>query len=75
MRTLTMKFGGTSVGDAAALSQAAEIVLDSAQEWGRLVVVVSAAGAAKDYPVCRSEHRDKEPEIHRKPVHPEATDL
>ena len=48
MRTLTMKFGGTSVGDAQALSQAAEIVLDCAAEWERLVVVVSAASGVTD---------------------------
>ncbi len=43
-----MKFGGTSVGDAQALSQAADIVLDCAREWERLVVVVSAATGVTD---------------------------
>ena len=31
MATLTMKFGGTSVGSAGALAQAADIVLEQAQ--------------------------------------------
>jgi aspartokinase/homoserine dehydrogenase 1 len=48
VRTLTMKFGGTSVGDARAVSQAADIVLDCAREWERLVVVVSAASGVTD---------------------------
>ena len=43
-----MKFGGTSVGDARALSQAAKIVVDYAKEWERLVVVVSAASGVTD---------------------------
>ncbi len=46
MSTLTMKFGGTSVGSAEAIGQAADIVQDAlqghAQQWGRLTVVVSA---------------------------------
>jgi aspartate kinase len=42
MSTLTMKFGGTSVGSAEALTQAAEIVLEQAKVWDRLIVVVSA---------------------------------
>jgi aspartate kinase len=43
-----MKSGGTSVGDAGAMSQAAEIVLDCAQEWERPVVVVSAGSGVTD---------------------------
>ncbi len=42
MGTLVMKFGGTSVGSAEAISQAAAIVREHAQQWERLVVVVSA---------------------------------
>ncbi|MGD9101666.1 MAG: aspartate kinase, monofunctional class [Anaerolineae bacterium] len=42
MTTLTMKFGGTSVGSVQAIEQAADIVLEQAQKWERLVVVVSA---------------------------------
>lgn len=36
MTTLTMKFSGTSVGSAEALTQAADIVLEQAQHWERL---------------------------------------
>jgi len=42
MTTLVMKFGGTSVGSAEAHMQAAGIVVEQAQQWDRLVVVVSA---------------------------------
>ncbi len=42
MTTLTMKFGGTSVGSPEALTQAASIVLEQVQKWDRLIVVVSA---------------------------------
>jgi aspartate kinase len=48
MNTLVMKFGGTSVGSHAAIKQAAEIVKTSSQEWGRLVVVVSAMRGVTD---------------------------
>lgn len=41
-RTLVMKFGGTSVGTAAAMAQAAAIVCQSRADWPRLVVVTSA---------------------------------
>ena len=40
--TLVMKFGGTSVGTAAALAQAAEIVVKEQPRWPQLVVIVSA---------------------------------
>lgn len=48
MSTLTMKFGGTSVGSAEALRQAADLVLEQAKEWGRLTVVVSAMSGVTD---------------------------
>ncbi len=48
MSTLTMKFGGTSVGNAEALIQAADIVLAEAQKWDRLAVVVSAMSGVTD---------------------------
>jgi aspartokinase/homoserine dehydrogenase 1 len=48
VRTLTMKFGGTSVGSAQAVGQAAEIVLTCTKEWERVVVVVSAASGVTD---------------------------
>jgi aspartokinase/homoserine dehydrogenase 1 len=40
--TLVMKFGGTSVGTAGAMQQAAQIVLQARPDWQRLVVVTSA---------------------------------
>ena len=48
MSTLIMKFGGTSVGSAKAHAQAAEIILEQAREWDRLVVVVSAMSGVTD---------------------------
>ena len=46
--TLVMKFGGTSVGSAEALRQAAAIVLEQSQAWTRLVAVVSAMSGVTD---------------------------
>jgi len=48
MNTLIMKFGGTSVGSAEALTQAADIILEQAGKWDRLVVVVSAMSGVTD---------------------------
>ena len=48
MSTLTMKFGGTSVGSVEAINQAAGIVLEQAQKWDRLAVVVSAMSGVTD---------------------------
>ena len=48
MTTLVLKFGGTSVGSAEAIEQAASIVLDQVQKWHRLVVVVSAMSGVTD---------------------------
>jgi len=48
MTTLTMKFGGTSVGSAEALAQAADIVLEQARQWDRVTVVVSAMSGVTD---------------------------
>ncbi len=48
MSTLAMKFGGTSVGNAKAHAQAAEIILEQAEDWERLVVVVSAMSGVTD---------------------------
>jgi len=42
MKTLTMKFGGTSVGNAEAIEQAVNIVRDEVNAGNRVVVVVSA---------------------------------
>jgi len=41
-KTLVMKFGGTSVGTPQAIKQAVDIVIQSSQEWSRVVVVTSA---------------------------------
>jgi len=48
MTTLVIKFGGTSVGSVDAIGQAAEIVLEQAQSWKRLVAVVSAMSGVTD---------------------------
>jgi aspartate kinase len=48
MTTLTMKFGGTSVGNAEAHSQAADIVLEQREHWDHLAVVVSAMSGVTD---------------------------
>ncbi len=48
MTVLTMKFGGTSVGSADAHARAADIVLEEAQRWDKLVVVVSAMSGVTD---------------------------
>ncbi len=42
MKTLVMKFGGTSVGSIDAQNRAAEIVREQSAHWENLVVVVSA---------------------------------
>jgi aspartate kinase len=47
-QTLVMKFGGTSVGSAQAMTQAAQIVKAARTEWGQVVVVTSAISAATD---------------------------
>jgi aspartate kinase len=47
-KTLVMKFGGTSVGSAAALRRAAEIVKAARPVWPRLAVVVSAMSGVTD---------------------------
>jgi aspartokinase len=48
MTLLTMKFGGTSVGGAEAIGQAADIVLEQANGWERVVVIVSAMSGVTD---------------------------
>jgi len=46
--TLVMKFGGTSVGSADAMRQAAQIVLQARSQWPQLVVIVSALSGVTD---------------------------
>jgi aspartokinase/homoserine dehydrogenase 1 len=48
MSSLTMKFGGTSVGNADAINQATGIILEQAEHWGRCTVVVSAMSGVTD---------------------------
>ena len=48
MSTLVMKFGGTSVGNAKAISQTASIVRDHGSLWDNIVVVVSAMRGVTD---------------------------
>jgi aspartokinase/homoserine dehydrogenase 1 len=46
--SLVMKFGGTSVGSAAAMRQASTIIQDARLVWPRLVVVTSALAGVTD---------------------------
>ncbi len=48
MPTLVMKFGGTSVGSAAAIQQCVHIVADALIQWPNLVVVTSAMSGVTD---------------------------
>ena len=47
-QTLVMKFGGTSVGSANALKQAAQIIQEAREEFLRVVVVTSAMSGVTD---------------------------
>jgi aspartate kinase len=42
IKTLVLKFGGTSVGSAEAMRQAAQIIQDERPKWDRMAVIVSA---------------------------------
>lgn len=48
MRTLVMKFGGSTVGTTTGLTQLAGIVLTERERWDRLVLVVSALDGITD---------------------------
>ncbi len=48
MGTVVMKYGGTSVGSAQAIVQAAEIVRQQASRWEHIIVVVSAMRGVTD---------------------------
>jgi len=48
MKTVTMKFGGTSVGNAKAISNVVQIVCDDINAGNRVVVVVSAMSGVTD---------------------------
>jgi bifunctional aspartokinase / homoserine dehydrogenase 1 len=43
--TLVMKFGGTSVGSAAAMRETADLILQARDTWGDVAVVASAMGS------------------------------
>ncbi|HPH95598.1 MAG TPA: aspartate kinase [Anaerolineaceae bacterium] len=47
-KRLVMKFGGTSVGTAAAMRQAAKIAVDARRSWDEVVVVTSALSGVTD---------------------------
>ncbi|MBI5828848.1 MAG: ACT domain-containing protein [Chloroflexi bacterium] len=48
MKTLVMKFGGTSVGSAEAIAQSAEIVKAAKNDWLAVAVIVSAMSGVTD---------------------------
>ncbi len=43
--TLVMKFGGTSVGSAAAMRETADLILQARDTWGNVAVIASAMGS------------------------------
>src|SRR5215207_8990181 len=47
-QTVVMKFGGTSVGSADALQQAAQIIKDARDKFARVVVITSAMSGVTD---------------------------
>jgi len=55
-RTLVMKFGGTSVGSADAMTKTVEIIGKSRQTWPRVVVVISALSGVTNL-LLESAHR------------------
>jgi len=48
MSLAVLKFGGTSVGDGAAIRQTAQIIREATAHWDRVVVVSSAMGKSSD---------------------------
>lgn len=48
MKTLVMKFGGTSVGSAEAIAKSAEIAKAARQNWPQVAVIVSAMSGVTD---------------------------
>jgi bifunctional aspartokinase / homoserine dehydrogenase 1 len=48
MKTIVMKFGGTSVGSAEAIGQATNLIKQESEHWDRTVVVVSAMRGVTD---------------------------
>ncbi|MDI6695550.1 MAG: aspartate kinase [Anaerolineales bacterium] len=62
--TLVMKFGGTSVGTAEAMSQAVQIVQNSRQDWPRLIVVTSALSGVTNL-LLDSAHQSARGQVHQ----------
>ena len=56
MKTLAMKFGGASVGTAAALAQVLSIITREAEHWDRLLIVVSALEGVTDMLLEAAQH-------------------
>src|SRR5581483_6216957 len=56
---LVMKFGGTSVGSAERIAQAAELVLKSAREGHQVVVVTSAMSGVTNKLIAAAENAVK----------------
>ena len=48
MRTLAMKFGGASLGTAAALSQVLSIIIYEHERWDRVLIIASALEGVTD---------------------------
>jgi aspartokinase len=48
MSLAVLKFGGTSVGDGAAIRQTAQIIREATTQWDHVVVVSSAMGKSRD---------------------------
>lgn len=48
LRTLVMKFGGTSIGTSEAMAQAVDVIRATLPDWPRIVVVVSALSKVTD---------------------------
>lgn len=48
MGTLTMKFGGTAIGTAAALAQVLSIIIRESKRWDRILIVASALEGVTD---------------------------
>src|SRR5688572_30427858 len=55
-KTLVMKFGGTSVGSADALTSATQIIRDAQKYWSRIVVVTSAMAGVTNLLLDSANH-------------------
>jgi aspartate kinase len=55
-RSLIMKFGGTSVGDSDAIRQVTKIVLQTRENWTRMIIVASAMSGVTNLLLKSAEH-------------------